>query len=851
MSGAELLSYCQTLGKWLPQGGCPREKGERDVKYCPGCMCPQPAVPICPFCHFQESAYRPAQTALPIGTHVGPYLLGAMVASSRQAQCYAALDTRTERPVLVEEFFPFSVSGREPGKSLVVVGKRGQNYEQGLALFLRSTQPRSMVLRETLLENNTGYRIYELASLVPPDQQAAKLLDNPIFFRDAQGHALMSINTLPIPAMPKKQVIKLKKQKGKGLAVGVAAAVVALGLATGGVLYLTRKPAPMVQPGDYLVHTSTAMYETAKADRLIQQLPAETHVRVESQENGWAYCIYEDGDTLVTGYVPVSALRQMTESGYNAYAKLYATPTPTATPEPTPTPSPTPTVAPTEVPTATPEPGPTVLPEPGEMFVTIRETTSYREMDEASEKVRTLAPNEKLEVKTYYEYRGETWAEIQLPGQLAEFVKKADLATEAEVQGMVKANATPTPSPTPTAAPTDTPTPAPTDTPTPTPTAVYSKEKALEAEDTKEHERMLWIFAARLGEDSIPDHVSSEEYDRMEQQAYDMEARDRFLVSGEANIPSCEQWRTQFVENNDGADNKAAKKRHNQAEKKLELLKANAEALGVDVSGKFAAKDDVRALQVEVAHALWTLLHPGETCDSPETLVGDDGKLTPELLKQLDRSLRKALDKDGLYTEGISGDLQKLREEHATPTLTIVSTDTPTDTPALETSAAPAESENVSATEVPGEAVEQTGEETPIQLGEGSAKWAKATDVYIRVEKDTEVSCDDKTVRLRKGQTGRLTSFADENGILFFKIDNDDNDDSEYSAAFTDALKLQVQLIDKEFQRTWGQSKGLTCNSSYTLAEPPKVDGAFYTVRYCQKLYDIPRDACAQKEGGR
>lgn len=652
MSGAELLSYRQTLGKWLPQGGCPREKGERDVKYCPGCMCPQPAVPICPFCHFQESAYRPAQTALPIGTHVGPYLLGAMVASSRQAQCYAALDTRTERPVLVEEFFPFSVSGREPGKSLVVVGKRGQNYEQGLALFLRSTQPRSMVLRETLLENNTGYRIYELASLVPPDQQAAKLLDNPIFFRDAQGHALMSINTLPIPAMPKKQVIKLKKQKGKGLAVGVAAAVVALGLATGGVLYLTRKPAPTVQPGDYLVHTSTAMYETAKADRLIQQLPAETHVRVESQENGWAYCIYEDGDTLVTGYVPVSALRQMTESGYNAYAKLYATPTPTATPEPTPTPSPTPTVAPTEVPTATPEPGPTVLPEPGGPFVTIRETTSYREMDEASKKVRTLAPNEKLKVKTYYEYRGETWAEIQRPGQLAEFVKKADLATEAEVQGMVKANATPTPSPTPTAAPTDTPTSAPTDTPT--------------------------------------------------------------------------------------------------------------------------------------------------------------------------------------------------------PTQTIVSTETPTDTPALETIAATAETENVSATEVPSEAMEQTGEETPIQLGEGSAKWAKPSDVRIHVEKDTEVSCGNETVRFQKDQNGRLTSFADENGILFFKIDNDnDNDNGEYSAAFTDALKLQVQLIDSQFLYDLESTGDIKPNTTYTLDEPPKKDGAFYTVRFRQKRYDIPRDACAQKEGGR
>ena len=848
MSGAELLSYRQTLGKWLPQGGCPRGKGERDVKYCPGCMCPQPAVPICPFCHFQESAYRPAQTALPIGTHVGPYLLGAMVASSRQAQCYAALDTRTERPVLVEEFFPFSVSGREPGKSLVVVGKRGQNYEQGLALFLRSTQPRSMVLRETLLENNTGYRIYELASLVPPDQQAAKLLDNPIFFRDAQGHALMSINTLPIPAMPKKQVIKLKKQKGKGLAVGVAAAVVALGLATGGVLYLTRKPAPTVQPGDYLVHTSTAMYETAKADRLIQQLPAETHVRVESQENGWAYCIYEDGDTLVTGYVPVSALRQMTESGYNAYAKLYATPTPTATPEPTPTPSPTPTVAPTEVPTATPEPGPTVLPEPGRMFVTIRETTSYREMDEASEKVRTLALNEKLEVKTYYEYRGETWAEIQRPGQLAEFVKKADLATEAEVQGMVKANATPTPSPTPTAVPTDTPTPAPTDTPTPTPTLFYSRQ---EAEDTKEHERMLWIFAARLGEDSIPDHVSLEEYDRMAQQAYDMEVRDRFLVSEEANVSSCEQWLNQFVEHNDGADNESAKGRHVQAEKKLAHLKETAEALGVEVLEKAATKDDVRALQVEAAHALWMLLHPGETCDSPETLVSDDGKLTKasfELLKQLDKSLWKALEKDGLYAEGISGDLQKLREKHATPTLSITPTEAPTDAPAPEMIAAPAGTENVSATEVPGEAAEQTGEETPIQLGEGSAKWAEPSDVRIHVEKDTEVSCDDKTVQLPKDQNGRLTSFADENGILFFQIDNDD---SRYSAAFTDALKLQVQLIDSQFLYDLESTGDIKPNTTYTLAEPPKVDGAFYTVRYCQKLYDIPRDACAQKEGRR
>lgn len=748
MSGAELLSYRQTLGKWLPQGGCPREKGERDVKYCPGCMCPQPAVPICPFCHFQESAYRPAQTALPIGTHVGPYLLGAMVASSRQAQCYAALDTRTERPVLVEEFFPFSVSGREPGKSLVVVGKRGQNYEQGLALFLRSTQPRSMVLRETLLENNTGYRIYELASLVPPDQQAAKLLDNPIFFRDAQGHALMSINTLPIPAMPKKQVIKLKKQKGKGLAVGVAAAVVALGLATGGVLYLTRKPAPTVQPGDYLVHTSTAMYETAKADRLIQQLPAETHVRVESQENGWAYCIYEDGDTLVTGYVPVSALRQMTESGYNAYAKLYATPTPTATPEPT-----------------------------------------------------------------------------------------------------------PTPSPTPTAEPTDTPTPEPSDTPTPTPTLFYSSDRKRE-EDEKEH--MLWIFAARLGKDSIPDRVSSEEYDRMAQQAYDMEARDRFLVSGEANVPSyeqwltqfpsCEQWLAQFVENNDGADNEDAKKRHNQAEQKLARLKANAEALGVEVIEEAATKDDVCALQVEVAHALWTLLYPDETCESPETLVGDDGKLKFELPKDLDKNLKKALEKDGLYAEEISGDLQKLREEHATSTPSITPTGAPTDTPALETIGAPAETENVSVTNVPGEAMEQTGEETPIQLGEGSAKWAKATDVRIHVEKDTEVSCDNETVRLQEDKNGRLTSFADENGILFFEIDNDDG---KYSAAFTDALMLQVQLIDSQFLYDGESTGDIKPNATYTLAEPPKTDGMFYTVRFRQKLYDIPRDACAQKEGGR
>ena len=818
------------------------------MKYCPGCMCPQPAVPICPFCHFQESAYRPAQTALPIGTHVGPYLLGAMVASSRQAQCYAALDTRTERPVLVEEFFPFSVSGREPGKSLVVVGKRGQNYEQGLALFLRSTQPRSMVLRETLLENNTGYRIYELASLVPPDQQAAKLLDNPIFFRDAQGHALMSINTLPIPAMPKKQVIKLKKQKGKGLAVGVAAAVVALGLATGGVLYLTRKPAPTVQPGDYLVHTSTAMYETAKADRLIQQLPAETHVRVESQENGWAYCIYEDGDTLVTGYVPVSALRQMTESGYNAYAKLYATPTPTATPEPTPTPSPTPTVAPTEVPTATPEPGPTVLPEPGGPFVTIRETTSYREMDEASEKVRTLALNEKLEVKTYYEYRGETWAEIQLPGQLAEFVKKADLATEEEVQGMVKANATPIPSPTPTAAPTDTPTPAPTDTPTPTPTLFYSSDRKRK-EDEKEH--MLQRFAARLGED-VPNEVSSEdEYDALAQQAYDMEARDRFLVSEEAYDKPIEEWPP--VDVNFEEDIKAAKERHAQAEQKLEILKANAEALGVDVSGNFAAKEDVRTLQVEAAHALWTLLHPGKTCESPKELVGADGKLKFELPKDLGKNLknlRKALEKDGLYAEEISGDLQKLREEHATSTPSTTPTEAPTDTPALETIGAPAETENVSVTNVPSEAMEQTGEETPIQLGEGSAKRAEPSDVHIHVEKDTEVSCGNETVRFQKDQNGRLTSFADENGILFFKIDND-NDNGEYSAAFTDALKLQVQLIDSQFLYDGESTGDIKPNTTYTLDEPPKTDGMFYTVGYGKKRYNIPRDACAQKEGGR
>ena len=132
------------------------------------------------------------------------YRVGALVGQSRQAQFYAALNTETDTPVLMEEFFPFTVVGRRPGDPRAVVQKK-QHYEMACRLFLENTEDRGLALSDAFAMNNTVYRIYTLSPLLPPSEQAAALIDTPIYFRDQQRQPLMTINALPIPPIPRKR----------------------------------------------------------------------------------------------------------------------------------------------------------------------------------------------------------------------------------------------------------------------------------------------------------------------------------------------------------------------------------------------------------------------------------------------------------------------------------------------------------------------------------------------------------------------------------------------------------------------------------------------------------------------
>lgn len=422
------------------------------MKYCPGCMCPQPKLSICPFCHFQESEYHPAPTALPIDAMVGPYRVGALVAQNRQAQCYCALDTRNERPVLLEEFFPFTVVGRKTGQNQVSVARGYPNYEMAVSMFEHSTQRRCLDLLGTLRENNTVYRIYELNSLTPPAAQAERMLDDPIRFHDEIGAPLMTINGLPIPKLPKERKMRVPDANGRKkrslIALGACAMLVVVLIVYFCVLSDVPVFAPQPVNAKYIAREATelldAPYSSAHKEtpKRLAALPANSILdAVELSEEGWMLCEYED----MKGYVRTDMLMKMSEDGFHAYASVFATPTPS------PSPSPSPTPAPTAVPTSTPVPSPVPLTDCEGIYITLKEAILYQAPDENAPEIGSLAANTLVKVTGGCTVGEDAWLIYEYNG-IAVYVREnlLDRVTEDRYRAYESALNTPTPAPAPT-----------------------------------------------------------------------------------------------------------------------------------------------------------------------------------------------------------------------------------------------------------------------------------------------------------------------------------------------------------------------------------------------------------------
>ena len=151
----------------------------------------------CPNC---KGPFAPVKESLVANAVLSSrYNIGAALAQSRQGICYAALDSVTETPVLVEEFYPRSAVRRD---GLRVMPKEGFSKSFQTALNAEPTG-RTLNCQEVIKANGTVYRVYQPKAGESLDKQAAALLDSPVLFRNSAGEPTMSINLLPIPSLPK------------------------------------------------------------------------------------------------------------------------------------------------------------------------------------------------------------------------------------------------------------------------------------------------------------------------------------------------------------------------------------------------------------------------------------------------------------------------------------------------------------------------------------------------------------------------------------------------------------------------------------------------------------------------
>ena len=186
------------------------------TQYCPSCLSSNIEGGRCRKCGFIAANYVAGKTALPMDSMIGKYRVGMMKTSSRQSQIYTGVCDETSQPVIIEEFFPSLVVGRVVGSLSVAFIRQDpaamQRFQEGLQFMETSEQKRPLQRIDIVKTNNTVYSVFMVKQDVNVDVQCEALADNPVFFRDQSGPR-MTINTLPIPPMPKEREYNPKQGK--------------------------------------------------------------------------------------------------------------------------------------------------------------------------------------------------------------------------------------------------------------------------------------------------------------------------------------------------------------------------------------------------------------------------------------------------------------------------------------------------------------------------------------------------------------------------------------------------------------------------------------------------------------
>lgn len=172
---------------------------------CPQCM-QQWNGSGCVACGYKAGTPSKVFSALPSGTLLNNrYLLGNAMKDGFQSIIYIAWDNQANLAVLLEEFYPKSNVTR--GSDGTIVSKRNADtFQKARDLFLRAPYSgRPLTATDAFLFHGTAIRVYAVNKAVSTEQQVDLLLDHPVYFRNAKGYPLMTVNALPMPSMPAKR----------------------------------------------------------------------------------------------------------------------------------------------------------------------------------------------------------------------------------------------------------------------------------------------------------------------------------------------------------------------------------------------------------------------------------------------------------------------------------------------------------------------------------------------------------------------------------------------------------------------------------------------------------------------
>lgn len=138
-----------------------------------GCMSQiEDHLAACPYCGFNESAFRQESYYLAPGTIVGGrYILGRVLSYGGHTISYLGMDAKANRKVIVKEYLPSDFSTRSEGeKEVTIYSGDGQiQFERGLTNFLNEANriqhlqdPEGIArIYDCMAENDTGYVVSE------------------------------------------------------------------------------------------------------------------------------------------------------------------------------------------------------------------------------------------------------------------------------------------------------------------------------------------------------------------------------------------------------------------------------------------------------------------------------------------------------------------------------------------------------------------------------------------------------------------------------------------------------------------------------------------------------------------